>query len=393
MGNMGLELEVDAKMKKVLARDASTVGSLAAGHFGIMKRGVLGLEAWEALYLIDMRNAKCTDSTGRAYAFGDLALMHSKGLGLSKYFAYAAWRNRGLIARGASEAAGSHSNMPVVKYPSGKFEKFDFGYLGRFFFNDLMCLVEDEFAGRSIYEKGWFGQFGVYKADKRGGACKLDAYEALFLQKFGGLEIENATFAQIRAAGRKARDDFDKLYFAYEDWRKNGYVLKTGFKFGTHFRIYFPGATPSSGEKWAHSEHVLHVFERKREMLISEWARAIRVAHSVRKSFVLAIEGQKKKGGKAGRKTSLDFLLYHRKGDKIAKPGADEPKYLMMALYEEERLSGERLAKGIEECKALGLGLILAIVDRETAVTFYEVKRIDIPGSDFEYYELEWVQP
>ena len=390
---MGIEIEADKAAKKIFVRDASSVGSLSSGFFGEMKRGVIELGCEEALYLIDARNARCIDKSSKECGFNEIAGMYASKLELCAYFAYSAWRNRGLIAKPVGKIGKKHGNMPIVQYPAKKFERYSFGFLGCFFEKDLMCLVEDEYAGRKIYEEGWFGQYGTYKADKRGRICKLDAYETLFLQKHCGLELANSSHSAVLRAGKKRRKDFDKLYFVYEDWRLNGFVLKTGFKFGTHFRVYFPGAGPSKGGQWTHSEHVLQFFARKDKMLISEWARAIRVAHSVRKTFVLAIEGQKKRGRKAGKKLSLDFVLYHRKGDKIAKPGADEPKYLMMALSEEERLSGEQLAKAIDECKSVGLGLILAIVDRETATTFYEVKRIDIAGSDFEYYELEWVQP
>ena len=35
-------------------------------------------------------------------------------------------------------------------------------------------------------------------------------------------------------------------------------------------------------------------FSRKSKMIISEWARAIRVAHSVKKTFILGIPGKEK---------------------------------------------------------------------------------------------------
>ncbi|HII39101.1 TPA: hypothetical protein HA318_03830 [Candidatus Micrarchaeota archaeon] len=45
------------------------------------------------------------------------------------------------------------------------------------------------------------------------------------------------------------------------------------------------------------------------------------------------------------------------------------------------------------KARQLGLDLILSICDRETAVTDYRVKRIELPKSKYEYYEIEWVQP
>jgi len=263
-----------------------------------------------------------------------------------------------------------------------------------FYPDDLMCIIDEEKEARQIYERGWFGQFGAYKAEKRGCLGKLDIYEALFLSKHASLTLQNSTSKKAHAAALKRHPYFNQLYEVYEDWRLNGFILKTGFKFGTHFRIYFPGATPLKEKGWVHSQHVLQVFPKNCSLIISEWARAIRVAHSVRKTFVLAINGQKKSARATPKKElTLDFFLYHRRGQDIITPKNGEPKFLLLSLSEEEYLSGEQLANAIEECKNAGLELMLGIADRESSVTYYAVKRIDIPGSQYEYYEIEWVQP
>ncbi len=174
-----------------------------------------------------------------------------------------------------------------------------------------------------------------------------------------------------------------------------------------------------------HSRHVVHVFPRSAKMLISEWARAIRVAHGVKKTFILAIPGLKSAKHEIGAKHEeahvatnsrqaivltkthatgssdlhangsgkLDFLLYHRKGADIENPRHDSPTFVMLALSEEEEIGGEELAESIAAAKHHGLDLIVGICDRETAITFYRVKRIELPGSTYEYYEIEWVQP
>jgi tRNA splicing endonuclease len=182
------------------------------------------------------------------------------------------------------------------------------------------------------------------------------------------------------------------MYEVYEGWRQMGFILKTGFKFGTHFRLYFPGASPIRDIKdWIHSKHVVHIFPKASKMIISEWARAIRVAHSVKKTFILAIPGEKE--SEKEKKTNLDFILYHRVKGGIEIPKDGKPKYLMLSLSEEEYIGGQELSEAIEECAEAGLQLLLAIADRETSVTYYLVKRIDLPGSKYEYYEIEWVQP
>ena len=288
------------------------------------------------------------------------------------------------------DAQGNYGRNPVIKYPSKEYSVPQVKSKALFFSDDLMSIIDNEELRKVLYESGWYLQYGTYKAKKHGRFLKLDAYETLFLMKHGGMKC-TVTEKKLIKDGTKRRDDFEALYDVYEDWRLRAFVLKTGFKFGTHFRLYFPGASPVlTNEEWMHSKHVVHVFPRASKLLISEWARAIRVAHGVKKTFILAIPGTKKEV----EKTEPDFLLYHRKkGGLIENPKEDNPKYVMLALSEEEEIGGEELAESIDKAKALGLGLMLSICDRETSVTHYRVKRIELPKSKYEYYEIEWRQP
>ena len=133
---------------------------------------------------------------------------------------------------------------------------------------------------------------------------------------------------------------------------------------------------------------MIHVFPRDAKLLISEWARVIRVAHSVRKTFILAIPGKTRT-----KKLGIDFILYHRKGQEIENPSNAKPHLSMLSLSEEEYIGGAELSAIINEAKARRQELIIAIADRETAVTYYKVRRIELQGSDYEYYEIDWLQP
>ena len=134
--------------------------------------------------------------------------------------------------------------------------------------------------------------------------------------------------------------------------------------------------------------HVIHVFPRDAKLLISEWARAIRVAHSVRKTFILAIPGKSRT-----KKLDIDFILYHRKNNGIETPEEDKPRYGMLSLSEDEYMGGSELSAIINKAKDNRMELIIAIADRETAVTYYKIRRIELQGSDYEYYEIDWMQP
>ena len=64
--------------------------------------------------------------------------------------------------------------------------------------------------------------------------------------------------------------------------KKNGLIVKTGFKFGSHFRAY----TKKPGE--THAEYLIHAVNADFKSLWSEISRAVRLAHSVNKEIIFA---------------------------------------------------------------------------------------------------------
>lgn len=388
-----IRLELDRKT--ITVREPSDVTSLNNGFYGQMRKGIITLAPEEALYIMDIRNGRCYDKAGNNFSFNDVAALFLKNKKLlAKYLTYKDWRDKGLVLRPPQEAEGNYGRTVLSRYESEGFRIDAFSFDGLFFPNDLITLLDDERVGRELYQRYWIGQFGTYKAAHRGRITKLDIFETIYLLKHGKMRLKNGKLKDVEGVVRKRIKFFHDMYLVYEDWRKRGYVLKTGFKFGTHFRIYFPGASPVKNEdKWVHSKHVIHVFPRKHKQIISEWARAIRVAHSVKKTFILAIPGRKSAVKVNAKKPRLDFLLYHRKKGGIETPKDGTPKYLMYSLTEDEYIGGEELSKALAECGHFGLEMMMAISDRESSVTYYMIKKIDLPGSEYEYFEIEWIQP
>ncbi len=392
---MGITLYLDRKNNEIAVKEPADVSSLQNGFYGQMEKGIIYLEPEEALYMMDIRNAKCIDEAQNTYTFNDVAsrFLKRKKL-LARYLTFKDWRDRGLMCRPSTEATGNYGRASAKKYKGGKFEIAAYALQGVFFLDDLITIIDDEASGKELYEKYWLGQFGTYKAAHRGKIAKLDVYETIFLLKHGNLVLKNAKLEDVWKEADGRIKYFEDMYSVYEDWRNKGYVLKTGFKFGTHFRIYFPGASPvRETDEWIHSKHVVHIFPRRSKMLISEWSRAIRVAHSVKKTFILAIPGKKLDIKINPKKPRLDFLLYHRKKGGIETPKDGQPRFLMNSLSEDEYIGGEELAEALFEAKHYGLEVLLAISDRESSVTYYVVKRLELPGSDYEHYEIEWMQP
>ncbi len=375
---------------EITVSDASTADIVRRGHYG--ERGAKGqhLSVEEALYLIEMRNAVCVRA-GKELSFEEIAAAFSKSSKfMARYFTYKDWRDRGLVAVPSGRKYEKPQKPESKEYPSSSLKLPKESIHATFFQNDMISILDEQDKGRNLYDRFWIGQFGSYKAADRGSLNKLDVYETLMLIDAGDLSLRNATRAEVASLATGRRPDFMSLYEVYCDWRAKGYVVKTGFKFGTHFRVYFPGARPmgASDAEQTHSKHVIQVFPKDSRLLISEWARAIRVAHSVRKTFILALPGRAKSG-----KKEIDYILYHRHGGEADAPGRNPPAFAMLSLGEEEYLSGQELSNAISEASGKGLGLLLAIADRETAVTYYRVRRIKLKGSAHDYFEIDWMQP
>lgn len=389
---MTLLINFDRKQNTPYVTDQSTKDILGKSYFGTADGDRLVLTPEEALYLIDVRNASCVSQPDETkLTFNDIASEFSSNKKfIARYVTYKDWRDRGLIIKEPDGETGDGSKAQHMKqYKSTSLKLRPYKLEGVFFPADLTTIIDDTETGNEIYEELWFGQYGTYKVKEHGIINKLDIYETLFLIDKSALKVKNSTRKDIIDTATKRRPDFPKLYEIYADWRSKGYVIKTGFKFGTHFRLYFPGAKPTkAGESWIHSLHVIHVFPRDAKLLISEWARVIRVAHSVRKTFILAIPGKTR-----AKKLGIDFILYHRKGQEIENPSNAKPHLSMLSLSEEEYIGGAELSAIINEAKASRQELIIAIADRETAVTYYKVRRIELQGSNYEYYEIDWLQP
>ena len=385
----------------VFCQDPDSLDKLKKNFFGEERGGNWVLEAEEALYVIVFQNGVITNIiTQEQMGFNQIASFYIKEDPrlIIKYNAYRDWRDRGLILKRANKVDKEGTKTANKKYPSKKTEFPELKTKIYWYRTSLFSIAEDEEIGKKLFEKYWIGQLGVYK-QQRGNLSRLEFMETVFLAKHFRVDVIDAIngkkieWEDVLKQVIKEREYTKQLYDVYEDWRLRGYVVKTGFKFGAHFRIYFPGASPVREDKWIHSKHVLHVFPKDQKMLISEWARAVRVAHSVKKTFLLSIPEMKKEDY---IDYPADFIAYKRKRDGsnwVRETPEDKPRYLMAAVSEDEHIGGIELASLLEKAKKLGVELILSISDRETAITYYVLKRVLLPGSDYEYYEIEWEKP
>ena len=83
------------------------------------------------------------------------------------------------------------------------------------------------------------------------------------------------------------QQDFEVRYKIYKDLREKGLCVKTGYKFGTHFRAY---------ERDPNRHHAEYLLDAVTKSFKSNWpniSRGVRLAHSVRKLYVIGVVSEK----------------------------------------------------------------------------------------------------
>ncbi|HMK54888.1 MAG TPA: tRNA-intron lyase [Methanobacteriaceae archaeon] len=74
-------------------------------------------------------------------------------------------------------------------------------------------------------------------------------------------------------------------YLVFKDLRNRGYIVRTGFKYGSEFRLYERGKSPGDG----HSDFLVKVITEDQYIHINDFSSYVRVAHGVNKKLMLAV--------------------------------------------------------------------------------------------------------
>lgn len=142
-------------------------------------------------------------------------------------------------------------------------------------------IEEDKEKYERLMEKG-FGE-------KIGDKLLLSPVEALYLLENKEIEIKGKRGKLGWKALLEKFEKYDKglanKYIVFKDLRKKGYVVRTGLKYGAHFRVYRRGVRVGEG----HSHWLVEVIPEEWKTSIYNLSRAIRLAHSVRKEMIWAV--------------------------------------------------------------------------------------------------------
>jgi len=138
---------------------------------------------------------------------------------------------------------------------------------------------------QQLQSNGYFGKvFDNYLV--------LSTMEAMFLISNNFLivknsktnrKISNQYFKKIYKENSKNLYD---RFEVYSDLRKRNLIVKTGFKYGTHFRCYI-----NDPDK-VHAKYLVHVIPSNYKTSWAEVSRAIRLSHGVKKEMLFAFVGK-----------------------------------------------------------------------------------------------------
>jgi tRNA-intron endonuclease len=174
-------------------------------------------------------------------------------------------------------------DIPEQRYPKGT------GIL----LQNRLIVFEKKLATQ-LLEKEFFGKpFGE--------VLQLSFVEGLYLQRRGILDIQTSdgkSLSEVKVVQQmqSLQPDIKQRLVVFHDLKQRGLLVKTGFKFGAHFRAY------TKQPDTTHAEYLVHVVEKGFESIWAEISRAVRLAHSVNKEFVFAcVDGKTVEYIKLGR--------------------------------------------------------------------------------------------
>ena len=300
--------------------------------------GSLKLNLMEAIYLEESERLEVVSDDRRLSAGELLRIAHRMSEGFEiRYLVYRELRQRGYVVKLGQPPldfrvfprGGSPNKTPSKWWVAALSERstFDLGKLLESLDRTadvrkklLLAVVDEEsdvtyYDVRRVTPKGKLGAVdlsasfeGVMMADRvmitdKGQAAalhgghffgkqigpnlQLSLIEAAFLVEIGVLKLKDAKTNRslsLQALKKRARDqqpDFDLRLDAFKDMKGKGLVVKTGFKYGSHFRAYEgdPGKM--------HARFLVHAVPKDYVAMWPEVSRAVRLAHGVKKEILL----------------------------------------------------------------------------------------------------------
>jgi tRNA-intron endonuclease, archaea type len=324
-----------------VADPAEAASVYAKGFFGTLRpEGRLDLDRYEAVYLAEMERVALEGPGGRPLGWASVfrrAVRADPGFAV-RYLVYRDLRQRGYVVR-ATPPPVAFSVLPrggiLHKTPSRFWvealsERVPFDLARLFDLADraqsakklLWLALVDEESDLTYYRvrrtdpngalapsplpaatEGWLSDDRVTVHDpvatealgralaygsRVGHRLELSLIEASYLVDTGQLTLRDAKSGRpvsadrLERRGRRLDPRFAERRAAYRELRGRRLVVKTGFKYGAHFRAY-----PRNPEH-SHARYLVQAVPATHRSAWPEVAGGVRVAQGVRKEFVIA---------------------------------------------------------------------------------------------------------
>jgi len=157
--------------------------------------------------------------------------------------------------------------------------------------NKVVVWNKDE--GNRIYSEKYFGK---WIEEEKASYLQLSLEEAMLLIERAHIKITDAgkpfTSQTFYARCTAVDTEFPHKFTVYRDLRNRGYIVKSGFKFGTHFRVYDRGVNPyktGGKETKEHTKYNVHAYPENHVLTPQEWSRYVRLSHNIRATALMAI--------------------------------------------------------------------------------------------------------
>ena len=144
--------------------------------------------------------------------------------------------------------------------------------------NGDRVFVFDENESLALHNEAFYGRMS-------GGVLQLSLIESCYLTDAGALTVFDRKGKELFrkdlvAFGKKNQEEFDLRMATYEDLRKRGLVVKTGFKYGTHFRVY--EGSPDE----CHARYLVHAVPATKVAMWPDISRTVRLSGGVKKQIL-----------------------------------------------------------------------------------------------------------
>ncbi len=280
--------------------------SLERRGFGVKRGEYIFLHPVEAVYL-QVKNIVEFGKLGEIFAWAESCVENFTPL----YFVYEDLRKRGnrvrvqppfLLTRKAYYPVSEREklNLPKIATLCEKFDEFVLAVVDEESEVTYYRVYQPEMKGEQREElpeiSGYLLEDRVvtpmveiftryFYGSEKEGMVALSLVEAAYLMDSGSLKILNADRNELLERASKIETDFERKYSVYRDLKMRGFVVKTGYKFGSDFRIY---RKVESVDDLPHSEYLVDISSG--EIELNEMARAVRLAQNVRKRMVFAFD-------------------------------------------------------------------------------------------------------